>query len=76
MCDRHFDPIDEMEKKEAERRAVDERKHAEELHFLKRTNQQLKVNYVNISTFIFFLFFLFFFFLFIRQYVIRNVILT
>lgn len=33
---------DEMERKEAERRVVDERKHAEELHFLKRTNTQLK----------------------------------
>eukprot|EP00698_Gefionella_okellyi_P004919 TRINITY_DN14545_c0_g1_i1.p1 TRINITY_DN14545_c0_g1~~TRINITY_DN14545_c0_g1_i1.p1 ORF type:complete len:254 (+),score=56.95 TRINITY_DN14545_c0_g1_i1:39-800(+) len=34
--------IDAMEKREAERRALDERKHAEEVAFLKRTNVQLK----------------------------------
>lgn len=31
-----------IEKREAERRAVEEKKHAEEIQFLKRTNQQLK----------------------------------
>lgn len=33
---------EEIEKREAERRQAEERKHAEELQFLKRTNQQLK----------------------------------
>ena len=33
-----------IEKREAERRAVEEKKHAEEIQFLKRTNQQLKVH--------------------------------
>lgn len=33
---------DEIEKREAERRTADERKHQEEIQFLKRTNQQLK----------------------------------
>ncbi|XP_015770097.1 PREDICTED: 33 kDa inner dynein arm light chain, axonemal-like [Acropora digitifera] len=33
---------DAIEKREAERRAVEEKKHAEEIQFLKRTNQQLK----------------------------------
>ena len=32
-----------IEKREAERRAIEEKKHAEEIQFLKRTNQQLKV---------------------------------
>lgn len=36
---------DAIEKREAERRAVEEKKHAEEIQFLKRTNQQLKVPY-------------------------------
>jgi predicted RNase H-like nuclease (RuvC/YqgF family) len=31
-----------IEKRESERRALDEKKHAEEVQFLKRTNQQLK----------------------------------
>ncbi|KAG8588316.1 hypothetical protein GDO81_005948 [Engystomops pustulosus] len=31
-----------IEKREAERRQVEEKKHAEEIQFLKRTNQQLK----------------------------------
>lgn len=31
-----------IEKREAERRAIEEKKHAEEIQFLKRTNQQLK----------------------------------
>ena len=32
-----------IEKREAERRQVEEKKHSEEIQFLKRTNQQLKV---------------------------------
>jgi hypothetical protein len=32
-----------IEKREAERRAMEERKHAEEIAFLKKTNVQLKV---------------------------------
>ena len=35
---------DAIEKREAERRAVEEKKHTEEIQFLKRTNQQLKVH--------------------------------
>ena len=35
---------DAIEKREAERRAVEEKKHTEEIQFLKRTNQQLKVS--------------------------------
>ena len=35
---------DAIEKREAERRAIEEKKHAEEIQFLKRTNQQLKVS--------------------------------
>ncbi len=35
---------DEVEKRESERRSVDEKKHQEEIQFLKRTNQQLKVS--------------------------------
>lgn len=38
-----------IEKREAERRAIEEKKHAEEIQFLKRTNQQLKVRAVVIS---------------------------
>lgn len=34
---------DAIEKREAERRTIEEKKHAEEIQFLKRTNQQLKV---------------------------------
>jgi dynein light intermediate chain len=34
--------LEAMEKREAERRALDERKHGEEVAFLKRTNVQLK----------------------------------
>jgi dynein light intermediate chain len=37
---------DAIEKREAERRAIEEKKHAEEIQFLKRTNQQLKVKCV------------------------------
>lgn len=33
---------DNIEKREAERRAIEEKKHGEEIQFLKRTNQQLK----------------------------------
>lgn len=32
-----------IEKRELERRQVEEKKHTEEVQFLKRTNQQLKV---------------------------------
>ena len=39
---------DAIEKREAERRAIEEKKHAEEIQFLKRTNQQLKVSHNNI----------------------------
>ncbi len=35
--------LDETEKREAERRVAEDRKHQEEIQFLKRTNQQLKV---------------------------------
>ena len=38
-----YTPTDEIEKREAERRLADERKHQEEIQFLKRTNAQLKV---------------------------------
>jgi dynein light intermediate chain len=34
---------EEIEQREKERRATEQRKHEEELQFLKRTNQQLKV---------------------------------
>jgi len=34
--------VDAIEKRESERRALDEKKHAEEVAFLKRTNGQLK----------------------------------
>jgi dynein light intermediate chain len=34
--------IEAMERRDAERRSIDERKHAEEIAFLKKTNQQLK----------------------------------
>ena len=33
-----------IEKRETERRQVEEKKHSEEIQFLKRTNQQLKVS--------------------------------
>ena len=35
---------EQIEKRAAEQRAVEEKKHTEEIQFLKRTNQQLKVN--------------------------------
>lgn len=38
-----------IEKRESERRAMEERKHAEEIAFLKKTNVQLKVNSINAS---------------------------
>lgn len=34
------------EKRESERRQVEEKKHSEEIQFLKRTNQQLKVTHM------------------------------
>ena len=34
---------DQIEKRAAEQRQVEEKKHTEEIQFLKRTNQQLKV---------------------------------
>ena len=36
---------DAIEKRETERRAIEAKKHAEEIQFLKRTNQQLKVRH-------------------------------
>lgn len=33
-----------IEKRENERRQIEEKKHTEEVQFLKRTNQQLKVS--------------------------------
>lgn len=36
---------DQIEKRAAEQRQVEEKKHTEEIQFLKRTNQQLKVWY-------------------------------
>lgn len=35
-----------IEKRESERRAMEERKHAEEVAFLKKTNVQLKVSLI------------------------------
>jgi len=35
---------DQMDKRAQEQRQVEEKKHAEEIQFLKRTNQQLKVH--------------------------------
>ena len=35
---------EQIEKRAAEQRQVEEKKHAEEIQFLKRTNQQLKVS--------------------------------
>ena len=39
---------EQIEKRAAEQRQVEEKKHAEEIQFLKKTNQQLKVQIVNI----------------------------
>ena len=36
--------FEQSERTAAEQRQVDEKKHAEEIQFLKRTNQQLKVD--------------------------------
>ena len=36
-----------IEKRESERRAMEERKHSEEIAFLKKTNVQLKVKLLN-----------------------------
>ena len=44
---------DAIEKRETERRAIEEKKHAEEIQFLKRTNQQLKVSLIGDSIFLF-----------------------
>ncbi|XP_018582481.1 axonemal dynein light intermediate polypeptide 1-like [Scleropages formosus] len=41
---------DSTEKREAERRQVEEKKHMEEIQFLKRTNQQLKTQLDGITT--------------------------
>lgn len=38
---------EQIEKRAAEQRAVEEKKHTEEIQFLKRTNQQLKVGICN-----------------------------
>ncbi|XP_010765371.1 axonemal dynein light intermediate polypeptide 1 isoform X1 [Notothenia coriiceps] len=38
---------DSIEKRENEKRQVEEKKHSEEIQFLKRTNQQLKVWFIN-----------------------------
>ena len=38
----HPPPLYIIEKREGERRALEEKKHAEEVQFLKRTNAQLK----------------------------------
>lgn len=39
---------EQIEKRAAEQRQVEEKKHAEEIQFLKKTNQQLKVRQRNI----------------------------
>ncbi len=36
--------IEQIEKRNTEQRAVEEKKHAEEIQYLKKTNQQLKVS--------------------------------
>lgn len=36
--------IEQIEKRNAEQRAVEEKKHNEEIQYLKKTNQQLKVS--------------------------------
>ena len=36
---------DQIEKRNAEQRQVEEKKHTEEIQFLKRTNEQLKVSF-------------------------------
>ncbi len=40
--------IDQIEKRNAEQRAAEEKKHAEDITFYKKTNQQLKVIYCNL----------------------------
>lgn len=37
--------IEQIEKRNAEQRAAEEKKHAEEITFYKKTNQQLKVDW-------------------------------
>ena len=39
--------IDQIEKRNSEQRAAEEKKHAEDIAFYKKTNQQLKVMYNN-----------------------------
>ncbi len=41
--------IDQIEKRNAEQRAAEEKKHAEDITFYKKTNQQLKVNNIFIE---------------------------
>lgn len=38
---------EQIEKRAQEQRQVEEKKHAEEIQFLKKTNQQLKVNHIH-----------------------------
>ena len=38
--------IDQIEKRNAEQRAAEEKKHAEDITFYKKTNQQLKVQFL------------------------------
>lgn len=40
---------EQIEKRAAEQKSVDEKKHQEEISFLKRTNQQLKVSWVELQ---------------------------
>jgi len=40
---------EQTEKRAQEQRQVEEKKHAEEIQFLKRTNQQLKVHCVTVA---------------------------
>jgi len=42
---------EQIEKRALEQRQVEDKKHSEEIQFLKRTNQQLKVNFIIISWF-------------------------
>lgn len=47
--------IDQIEKRNSEQRAAEEKKHAEDITFYKKTNQQLKVS-IQYSSFIFYMF--------------------
>jgi hypothetical protein len=42
--------IEQIEKRNAEQRAVEEKKHSEEIQYLKKTNQQLKVSVERLAT--------------------------